>query len=333
MRSVSIFAALGPSFGPAFRPASGAAAIFLGLSLLALPAPAAQQIRVAPPDGQEADAVSALVGALSAACRANEAEFANYLTADNAAAFHALAPDQRTAFLKRFSLSDEAGKPLISSDPQNRTVFRCITAEQSAEFRFGNAKTHENLSFIPVTVVDAQQTQFGLVRENGGWRLLSLGLVLLDIPQLSKEWAESDLAASEDAAIATLHSLADAIHTYHDAYGKLPVSIAQLGPAPKDQISDEQASLVDAKLAAGSVGGYRFQYRVAAAAPEPTDGAEPARPSDPTFELAATPENYGKSGRRSFLLDKAGKLHGADRNGDMATADDPAITETQPDSQ
>jgi len=312
-----------------FELASGAMAAFLAVLLFALPV-AAQQ---SPADEQPAGAVAALVGALSAACRANQTDFANYLTAENAAAFRALPPDQRTSFMKRFSLSDQEGRPLISADTQGRTVFRCITDQQTAEFRFGMANTHENLSFIPVTVVNAEQTQFGLVRENGAWRLLSLGLVLLDIPQLSKEWAESDLIASEDAAIGTLHDLAQAIRTYLDAYGKLPDSLAQLGPAPKGEISDEQASLVDAKLAAGSVGGYRFQYRVIATAPEPSDGAEPARPGDPKFEVAATPEYYGKSGRRSFLLDSAGKLHGADKNGEMATADDPPVTETQPDAE
>jgi len=329
MKAVSILAA----FRPAWGSLAAAAAAFLALLLFALPA-AAQQ---SPADEQPAGPGAALAGALSAACRANEMEFANYLTADNAAAFHALPPEQRTAFIKRFSLSDEVGRPLISADMQGHTIFRCITDEQTAEFRFGTAKTHENLSFIPVTVVNAEQTQFGLVRESGTWRLLSLGLVLLDIPQLSKEWAESDLAASEDAAIATMQSLAEAIRTYHDAYGKLPVSLAQLGPAPKGQISDEQASLIDAKLASGSVGGYRFQYRVTGPAVEPaiaSDAEGQAARSDPTaFELVATPENYGKSGRRSFLLDSAGKLHGADKNGAMATADDPAITESQPNTQ
>jgi hypothetical protein len=331
MKAASIFTAFRPSIGRA----PAAAAVF-ALLLSAPSAPAAQQ---SPADEQPSGAVAALVGALSAACRANEADFANYLTAANAAAFRALAPDQRTAFLKRFSLSDDAGRPLISADLENHTIFRCLTDEQTAEFRFGAVKTHENLSFIPVTVVDAQQTQFGLVRENGGWRLLSLGLVLLDIPELSKEWAESDLVAREDKAIATLHNLAEAIRTYHDAYGKLPVSLAELGPAPKGQISDQQASLIDAELAAGSVGGYRFQYRVVGAptsgtgAAGSTETAAHAAQSDPPFELAATPENYGRGGRRSFLLDGAGKLHGADKNGEMATAEDPPITETEPDNQ
>lgn len=325
MKPVRIFAG--------FRAASGrtaaAAALLCALSLCAPSPLAAQQ---SPTDEQPEGPGAALVAALSAACRANETEFANYLTAANAAAFRALPADQRSSFVKRFSLSDNPGRPLISADMQGHTVFRCITDQQTAEFRFGAAQTHENLSFIPVTVVNAEQTQFGLVRENGGWHLLSLGLVLLDIPRLSKDWAESDLGASEDAAIATLHGLADAVHTYHDAYGKLPLSLAELGPAPKGEISDEQASLVDAKLAAGSVGGYRFQYRVAGPAVEPpvaSDAEGQGARSDPTtFEISATPESYGKTGRRSFLLDSQGRLHGADKNGAMATTDDPVVTET-----
>jgi hypothetical protein len=37
------------------------------------------------------------------------------------------------------------------------------------------------------------------------------------------------------------------------------------------------------------------------------------------------PEDYGKTGRRSFLLDSAGKIHAADRHGDLATLDDPIV--------
>ncbi len=267
-------------------------------------------------ESAEPDPVAALSGALSAACRADEAQFAGYLTATNAAAFHALPQDQRTAFLKRFSLSDVPGKPLISSDAQGHTILRCETPEQTAEFRLGAARTRENLSFITVAVVASQQTDFGMVREGGGWKLLSLGLVLLDIPQLAKQWAEQDLAAREDAAIAALDGLDEAVESYRRAFGKLPESLAQLGPAPPNGISPDQASLVDAQLAAGSEGGYQFRYRTV---PAP-DG------SSVTFEIAATPEDYGKSGRRSFLLDGAGKIHGADSHGAAATADAPIVT-------
>jgi len=266
-------------------------------------------------DGRETDPAASLAAALSAACRANEAQFENYLTADNASAFRALPPDQRAAVLKRLALSDQTGKPLLSADDQNHVVLRCTAPEGTAEFRFGAAHTRENLSFIPVAVTDGQNTEFGLVRENGGWRLISLGLVLLDIPQLSKQWAESEVAASEDAAISNLRSLAEAIQTYRRAFGKLPDTLTQLGPAPKDQISPDQASLVSDELAMGTDGGYRFRYRVASGEQE----------DEAAFELAAVPETYGKNGRRSFFMDAAGKVHGADKHGDLASADDPVI--------
>jgi hypothetical protein len=266
-------------------------------------------------DGREAEPASALAAALTAACRVNETQFANYLTADSAAAFKALSPDKRTEFLERFSLSDQPGKTLISGDDNNHTVLRCVTPAATAEFRFGDARVRENLAFIPVAAVNSQETVFGLVREGGGWRLLSLGLVMLDIRQLSKQWAEGDLAEREDRAIETLRGMADAVHTYKEAWGKLPQSLSQLGPAPKDEISPEQASLVNEELAAGSSGGYQFRYRIVTGKDEDT----------PAFEISATPEDYGKTGRRSFLLDADGKVHAEDHHGDIASAEDTTI--------
>lgn len=271
-----------------------------------------------PAHAQEAhnsEPAAALSAALAAACRANADQFAKYLTAENAAAFRALPEDQRAAFMKRLSLTDEAGKPLISADPEQHTVLRCQTSAGSAEYRFGDTRVRENLAFIPVTVPGSHASEFGLVRETGAWRLLSLGLLLLDIPQLSKQWMEQDFAAREDAVIQTLRGLADAIQTYVRAWGKLPESLAELGPAPPDQISPEQASLVNEHLAAGSQQGYSYRYRIV---PAP-DGTETA------FELAAAPEDYGKSGRRSFFFDSKGKVHAADKHGAVATADDPLI--------
>jgi hypothetical protein len=263
----------------------------------------------------ESDPAHSLASALAAACRANESEFENYLTADNAEAFRALPADQRAAVLKRLALSDQIGKPLLSSDDHNHTVLRCTAPEGTAEFRFGEPRTGQNLAFVPVKVNNGENTEFGLVRENGGWRLISLGLVLLDIRQLSVEWAAADLAAREDRAVSHLRNLESAIETYRRAFGKLPDSLAQLGPAPKDQVSPDQADLVDDQLAAGSDDGYRFRYRVVSGVHE----------GETEFELAAMPDDYGKTGRRSFFVDASGKIHGADKHGELASADDPAI--------
>jgi len=272
-------------------------------------------------DQTNSDPATALSAVFAAACRANELDFATYLTADNAAAFRALPAAQRTAFLKRFALADQPGKPLLSADAQNHTVLRCESSGVTVEFRFGDAKTRENLSFIPVTVSDGQKTEFGLVREHGGWRLLSLGLVLLDIPELSQQWAAEELTAREDTAMANLNILAEMLQKYFRVFGNLPETLAKLGPAPKDQISPDLASLVDADLAAGKSGGYEFRYRIA---PGP-DG------NDTRFELTATPIDYGKVGVRSFFMDVDGQIHGADKHGAFATSDDPAVSpEKQP---
>lgn len=262
-----------------------------------------------------ADPAAALADTLVAACRANEADFANHLTSANAAAFRALPATQRSELMKRLSLSDEPGKPLLSSDNEKHIVLRCRATNTTVEYRFGTTRVQENLAFIPVAVVNSERADFGMVRDGGGWHLLSLGLVLFDVPQLAKQWAAADLATQEDTAIADLRALGEAIQTYRRAFGKLPESLAQLGPAPKDQISPEQAALVPADTAAGKHDGYIFRYRISPDA----DG------NDNNFELAATPEAYPKPGKRSFFLDTAGKVHGDDKHGKVAAVDDPLI--------
>jgi hypothetical protein len=291
-----------------FKPA--AAALLL---LLVLPPVRAQS--PAPADAQApAGPAAALMDALTAACRADQSQFANSFTADNAAAYRALPAAQRQMLLERFSLSSEAGKPLLSSDPGGHPVLRCEAPGGVNEFRLGEPRVRENLAFVPVTVVDSQQADFGMVRENGQWKVLSLGLLLLDIPKLAAQWADQDMAARETQAVAALQTLANAIDGYRRAFGKLPDSLAQLGPSANGQITPDQASLVTAALASGDDGGFHFRYRVVSA-PESTD---------PRYELGAMPEEYGKTGRQSFFRDASGELHAADRRGAPADAQDPA---------
>jgi len=270
----------------------------------------------APDEVKDSSPSGALLEILVAACRANEAQFANSLAGENPAAFRALSADQRTKVIKRISLSDTAGRPLRSTGKDSLPVLRCQSETGTVEYRLGIPRTHENLAFIPVTVEDDTAADFGLIRETGGWHLISIGLVMLDIPQLAKQWADQDLAAEEENAVQNIRSLASAIQTYNRAFGKLPESLDQLGPAPKNQISPELASLVDAEMAAAKKDGYNFRYRIV------PDSAG----NDTAFELAATPGSYPKNGRRSFFLDGSGKIHGADKQGAVATFEDPLIS-------
>jgi hypothetical protein len=283
--------------------------LWLGWLVLAGIVPArAQQAPAAGP-------MAALTEALSAACRQDTRAFGRYLLPSSAAAYRALPEAEQRALLQRFSLTNRPGRPLLSGGLSSTTVLRCEAPGNTVEFRFEAPQMYDNLAFIPAEVVDGEKTQFGLARQESSWRLLSLGLLLLDIPQLEKRWAQQKLGEHEMVAVQDLDQLADAIRSYQKAFGKLPESLAELGPAPPNQVSPEAAELVDKDLALGEKDGYRFRYRIL---PEPNSAA-------PSFELAATPAEYGKTGRQSFFLDADGKLHGADKAGAVATADDPVI--------
>lgn len=288
--------------------------VALAASICGAPGAAAQ--------GNAADAPSsALAAILGAACRQNATQFAAYLAPENAAAFRALPDAERGALLKRLSLSEDPGRPLLSADSQNHPIVRCETPGATVEFQLGAERVHESLAFVPVAVVGGQATQFGLVREDGSWKLLSVGLMLFDIPQLAKQWAAQETESREEAAVQTLKAVVDAVQRYQRAYGKLPESLAQMGPAPKNGVSPEQAQLINSDLAAGTQGGYQYRYRIVPS----------AQGGDAGFELAATPVQYGKAGRRSFFLDMEGKLHAADKNGAVASAADPLISPSKDD--
>jgi hypothetical protein len=268
----------------------------------------------------------ALSDALSAACRQDAGAFADSLTADNSTAYRALPSPQRTAIMKRFVLLEDPGRALLSSSATGHGVLRCETPAISTEMRFGDVRVRENLAFVPMDIPipgdDPRSITIGLVREGGNWKLLSVGLILLDIPAMAKQWEQADLDANEDKVIADVRDLAAALETYRRAYGDLPEALMLLGPAPATGISPEAAGLVDAELAAGSKDGYAIRYNIVPASGNLPDGeAEKAA----TFDLAATPDQYGKNGRRSFFLDSAGVLRGADKQGAAANSTDPRV--------
>jgi type II secretory pathway pseudopilin PulG len=269
---------------------------------------------------------TALSDALSAACRQDSPIFANSLTADNAIAFRALPGAQRTAMMKRFVLLEQPGRVLLSTSGTGQKIVRCESPSFTTEMRLGETKLRENLAYvsmeIPITGENPRKITFGLVREGGSWKLLSVGLILLDVPAMAKQWEQADLDASEDAAIADLRSVASALDTYRRAYGKLPDTLELLGPAPPNGVSPEAAGLLDSDLAAGSKEGYTIRYTIMPAAGSlPEDEANRAE----TFSLASSPKEYGKTGRRSFFLDSSGILRGADKQGGVANSTDPRI--------
>jgi hypothetical protein len=302
--------------------ASLAACAILVALVLGILAPELSAQRGAAPS--ISDPAQVLEETVTAACRHDETAFASHLTGANAQAYRALTQEQRVALLRRFVLLDDPGKPLLSTS-DGHPVVRCEAGGVTSEMRFGAAEVRENLAFIQVSVPEGAETQsvrFGLVKESGEWKLLSVGLLLLDIPALGRQWEESDLQARERSAVAAMRKVGSALKSYQSAYGSLPETLDQLGPPAQGGASPEMAGLLDSDLAKGLAGGYLLRYVIV---PANGEGDESQRNKGAGFTLAATPVVYGKDGRRSFFLDSSGTLRGADKNGAVATADDPPV--------
>jgi hypothetical protein len=261
---------------------------------------------------------------LAAACSESEREFGLFLTPENKKVFERLSPVSRVALMKRFVQLDEPGTARVSVNPSGRPHVRCETPSITTEMQLGVAEVQENLAFIPLEVrpvgdsagAGARRVTMGLVRQGGGWKLLSVGLLLLDLNALEQQWIQADLQDNEEDALKTLVRLAAVVEKYREMYSKLPDSLEQLGPPKSGGASPESSALLSSDLASGTVGGYSFRY-------VPVPAADSGAISG--FSLAATPVVYGKTGRRSFLLDSSGEIHGADHQGALAGPTDPRI--------
>ena len=307
-----------------FAPALVATALFLFLPSGAFAqesssAPAAQP---SSPNGPSA----ALRDVLTAACSQSQNDFSRFLTARNKESFSRMAPAARVAFMKRFVLLNEAGKPSVTANPSGRPIVLCDTPAGAAEIQIGGADIRDNVAFMPVDLRDATdstnasaiQVTMGLVRENGEWKILSLGVVLLDLPSLELEWDSAEADKNEQAAVESLKDIAKAIEAFRLKYARLPSSLSSLGPPLHGPTTAEAAGLVESDVSAGMKNGYSFRYVIVGAG---SQGA-PAK-----FELAATPLSYGRTGHRSFFRDASGTLRGADRQGAVGSSTDPRLPE------
>jgi hypothetical protein len=235
-----------------------------------------------------------------------------------------MTPPARVALMKRFVLLNEPGKPAASANPAGRPMVRCQTPEVTTEMQIGGAELRDNIAFLPMelrnatdsTGANVHQITMGLVREEGEWKLLSLGLLLLDLPALEVEWDTAEMESTEKAAIEALKKVSAAVEAYRNKYPHLPESLANLGPPLHGSANGEAAGLVDSDLANGMKNGYAIRYVIVGAS---ALGA-PAK-----YELAATPLQYGRTGRRSFFRDSNGTLHAADRRGAVGSEADPKL--------
>lgn len=283
-------------------------------------AAAAPSVSDQPPTGPAA----ALRDALAAACAQNQDEFSRYLTARNALAFNKFSAAARMAFLKRFVLLDEPGTPAILPGAAGTATIRCKTPSGAADIHIGAPNEQDNVALIPVEVresgdtsgADAIRVQMGLVREKREWKLLSLGLVFLDLPALAVEWDKSSADANERAAVESIKAIADAVEAYRQKYLRLPVLLANLASPKKGAPSDEAAGLLDNELVTGARNGYTFRYVI-------SGGSALGAPAK--YEISATPVDYPRTGVKSYFRDTGGAIHAADHHGQLGSASDPVV--------
>ena len=292
-------------------------------------------------DGKTAPTVAAngpaaaLRDVLQAACSQSANDFSRYLTVRSKEAFERLTPAARVALMKRFVLLNTPGKATTTANPSGRPIVRCETPDVTTEMSIGGTDARDNLAFLPMELRDVtdstganvRQISMGLVREDGQWRLLSIGVLLLDIPSLEIEWDAEEAEANEITALGNLRRIADAVETYRQTYFRLPEALSSLGRptavgsaknSPPKIVAGtrEHAGLVDEELASGNKDGYEFRIIIAGA---DTLGA-PAK-----YQLSATPSSYGRTGKRSFFRDTEGGWHGADHGGAVGSASDPVL--------
>jgi len=270
------------------------------------------------------EAATTLRDILIAACTHNATQFKAHLTTRNAMAFAHLTPAAQVTLLKRFVLLDNAGTPNAELNDKGEITVNCATEQVTTQMMIGKAEIQENLAFLPLILKDssdpeggtARQVQMGLVRENGQWKLLSLGLLLLDLPSLGEEWDRAEIDSNEKSAVASMRELKAAIERYRVTYTRLPDSLSVLGPPTKGTTSIDEAGLVGAELAAGRKDGYVFRYVIVGA----NNSGAPAR-----YELAGIPVAYGRTGTRSYFVDSSGTLHGGDHKGGVGIEADPRL--------
>ena len=267
---------------------------------------------------------TALRDVLSAACSQSQTDFARFLTARSREAFSRMTPSARIALMKRFVLLNEPGKAVASENPAGRPMVRCQTPAVTTEMQIGGTELRDNVAFLPMELRDttdatgasARQVTMGLVREDSEWKLLSLGLLLLDLPSLEAEWDAAESDATEHGALEAVRAIADAVEMYRRRFSRLPDSLANMGPPLHGAANGDAAGLLDSDFATGMKNGYAFRYVIVGAS---TLGA-PAK-----YELAATPLRYGRTGKLSFFRDANGGLHAADRQGAIGNENDPKV--------
>jgi len=131
---------------------------------------------------------------------------------------------------------------------------------------------------------------------------LPKNLILMTVASISSATKNPPPEANEAIAIGMLTSLSTTENAYKNGLGKGSYGTLQ-------QLSDAKVFPVDTLEKYAS--GYKFEITI----------------TGDQFEAVATPKEYGKTGKRSFFVDKSGVVRGDDHGGGPATIADKVVQE------
>ena len=110
-------------------------------------------------------------------------------------------------------------------------------------------------------------------------------------------------SANEGQTVATLHQIIITEKNYAESHNGRYATL--------DDLTKAKLIKLDLEALKKEFHNYRYELKL--------------KPNATGFELTATPVNYGRQGRRSYFVDESGKIHFADKNGEVATAKDEVL--------
>lgn len=119
-----------------------------------------------------------------------------------------------------------------------------------------------------------------------------------------EESLDGDVTANEATVLTTLRAIHSAEATF-----KTKAGAGEYGTL--EQLLKQK--LIEGARISPERTGYVFEIKILAGKP------------DSAFTVSATPQSYGRGGRRSFIIDHTGTLRGSDKEGGPADMSDPKI--------
>ena len=119
--------------------------------------------------------------------------------------------------------------------------------------------------------------------------LIVIAIILIIITIALPRFAKAQMFARETSALAAIRTLHTVQVQYYSQYGRHATSLTELGPPATGADSPAAAGLIDATLALGEKGGYKFTLTA----------------NQGGYIINANPVSFGTSGSRTFYSDQS----------------------------